>query len=92
MDSENPLGRFLCARRERVRPEDVNIRPAGRRRVAGLRREEVVLLAGVSTDYYTGLEQGRERHPSAQVTEALARALVLEEDAVAHLHPVRPGP
>ncbi|WP_458084205.1 helix-turn-helix transcriptional regulator [Streptomyces malaysiensis] len=93
MDSENPLGRFLRARRELVRPEDVDIPPAGRRRVAGLRREEVALLAGVSTDYYIRLEQGRERHPSAQVVEALARALVLEEDAVAHLHRLaRPAP
>ncbi|WP_413797393.1 helix-turn-helix transcriptional regulator [Streptomyces iranensis] len=93
MDSENPLGRFLRARRERVRPEDVDILSAGRRRVAGLRREEVALLAGVSTDYYVRLEQGRERHPSAQVVEALARALVLEEDAVAHLHRLaRPAP
>ncbi|MEU8718946.1 helix-turn-helix domain-containing protein [Streptomyces antimycoticus] len=93
MDSENPLGRFLRARRELVRPEDVDILPAGRRRVAGLRREEVALLTGVSTDYYIRLEQGRERHPSAQVVEALARALVLEVDAVAHLHRLaRPAP
>ncbi|CAM5717425.1 hypothetical protein SANTM175S_07700 [Streptomyces antimycoticus] len=93
MDSENPLGRFLRARRELVRPEDVDILPAGRRRVAGLRREEVALLTGVSTDYYIRLEQGRERHPSAQVVEALARALVLEVDAVVHLHRLaRPAP
>ncbi|MFC9220734.1 helix-turn-helix domain-containing protein [Streptomyces hygroscopicus] len=93
MDSENPLGRFLRARRELVRPEDVGILPGARRRVAGLRREEVALLAGVSTDYYVRLEQGRERHPSAQVVDALARALVLEEDAVAHLHRLaRPAP
>ncbi|MBW8086994.1 helix-turn-helix domain-containing protein [Streptomyces hygroscopicus subsp. hygroscopicus] len=93
MDSENPLGRFLRARRELVRPEDVGILPGARRRVAGLRREEVALLAGVSTDYYVRLEQGRERHPSAQVVDALARALVLEKDAVAHLHRLaRPAP
>ncbi|MEU8475461.1 helix-turn-helix domain-containing protein [Streptomyces hygroscopicus] len=93
MDSENPLGRFLRARRELVRPEDVGILPGARRRVAGLRREEVALLAGVSTDYYVRLEQGRERHPSSQVVDALARALVLEEDAVAHLHRLaRPAP
>ncbi|MEU4892898.1 helix-turn-helix transcriptional regulator [Streptomyces sp. NPDC044780] len=93
MDSENSLGRFLRARRERVRPEDVGILPGSRRRVAGLRREEVALLSGVSTDYYVRLEQGRERHPSAQVVEALARALVLEEDAAAHLHRLaRPAP
>lgn len=55
--------------------------PGSRRRVAGLRREEVAVLAGVSTDYYTRLEQGRERHPSAQVVGALARALALDTDA-----------
>lgn len=61
--------------------------PVGvRRRVAGLRREEVAELAGVSTDYYVRLEQGRERHPSAQVVEALARALELSDDERAHLH------
>ncbi|MEU7665326.1 helix-turn-helix transcriptional regulator [Streptomyces lincolnensis] len=85
-DTENLLGQFLRARRERLRPEDLGIRADGRRRVAGLRREEVAQLAGVSTDYYVRLEQGRERHPSVQVVEALARALELEEDAVAHLH------
>ncbi|WP_240196962.1 helix-turn-helix domain-containing protein [Nonomuraea lactucae] len=58
----------------------------GRRRVAGLRREEVAMLVGVSTDYYVRLEQGRERHPSVQVVDALARVLDLEEEAVAYLH------
>lgn len=60
-------------------PED------GERRVPGLRREEVALLAGVSMDYYTRLEQGRERHPSEQVLDALARALRLDAHAVAYL-------
>ncbi|MEU0844430.1 helix-turn-helix transcriptional regulator [Streptomyces sp. NPDC005962] len=93
MDSENLLGRFLRARRELVRPEDVGLPPGVRRRVAGLRREEVAMLAGVSSDYYVRLEQGRERHPSAQVVDALARVLGLEEDAVAHLHQLaRPAP
>lgn len=57
----------------------------GYRRVPGLRREEVALLAGVSADYYTRLEQGRERRPSAQVVDALAAALQLGEDARKHL-------
>ena len=93
MDSENLLGRFLRARRELVRPADVGLPPGVRRRVAGLRREEVAMLAGVSSDYYVRLEQGRERHPSAQVVDALARVLGLEEDAVAHLHQLaRPAP
>jgi transcriptional regulator with XRE-family HTH domain len=84
--TENLIGRFLRARRELLQPEDVGL-PAGvRRRVAGLRREEVARIADVSTDYYVRLEQGRERHPSAQVVEALARALRLEDDATVYLH------
>jgi transcriptional regulator with XRE-family HTH domain len=54
--------------------------------VRGLRREEVALLAGVSSDYYVRLEQGRDLHPSEQVLDALARALQLDEDATAYLH------
>ncbi len=54
--------------------------------MAGLRREEVAVLAGVDdADYYTRLEQGRERHPSAQVLDALSRALLLDVDAPDHL-------
>jgi transcriptional regulator with XRE-family HTH domain len=82
---ENPIGDFLRARRELVRPEDVGLEPGARRRVPGLRREELALLAGVSSDYYVRLEQGRDRRPSEQVLEALARALQLDEDAAAHL-------
>lgn len=85
-DSGNPIGEFLQARRRLVRPEDQGLAPGVRRRVPGLRREEVALLAGVSTDYYVRLEQGRERNPSAQVVEALARALDLDAEAAAHLH------
>lgn len=86
MDTENLLGQFLRARRELLQPEDLGLPVGVRRRVSGLRREEVARAAGVSTDYYVRLEQGRERHPSAQVIDALARALELEEDATAHLH------
>ncbi|MGX1372157.1 DNA-binding XRE family transcriptional regulator [Streptomyces canus] len=86
MDSENRLGLFLRARRALVRPEDAGLPAGTRRRVAGLRREEVAVLAGVSTDYYVRLEQGRERTPSAQVVDALARVLCLEDDASDHLH------
>lgn len=83
---EKPIGEYLRARRELIRPEDAGL-PAGggRRRVAGLRREEVALLAGVSVDYYIRLEQGRDQHPSEQVLGAIARALQLDEDATAHL-------
>jgi transcriptional regulator with XRE-family HTH domain len=65
----------LRARRELVRPEDVGLAKFGRRRVPGLRREELATLAGISSDYYLRLEQGRDHHPSAQVIDALARAL-----------------
>lgn len=84
-DPRVSLGEFLSARRSRLLPEDLGLVTSGRRRVPGLRREEVALLAGVSTDYYMRLEQGRERHPSAQVVEALARALDLDEEAADHL-------
>jgi len=82
--SRSELGTFLQARRAAVQP------PAGlashtSRRVTGLRREEVALLAGVSVDYYARLEQGREKSPSAAVLNALAGVLTPDEDARAHL-------
>lgn len=79
------LGAFLAARRARLTPGDVGLVSSGTRRVVGLRREEVAVLAGVSVDYYTRLEQGRERNPSASVLAAVARALDLGPDARAHL-------
>jgi len=69
-----------------VRPEDAGLSPGGRRRVSGLRREELALLAGISPNYYLRLEQGRDRHPSAQVLDALARALQLDGAETAFLH------
>lgn len=81
----NDLGSFLAARRARLGPADVGLVSHGRRRVAGLRREEVAVLAGVSADYYTRLEQGRERGPSAAVLDGIARALDLGPDAREHL-------
>ncbi|MDQ0596370.1 transcriptional regulator with XRE-family HTH domain [Streptomyces canus] len=93
MDSDNLLGRFLRARRGLVRPEDQGMPVFGHRRVAGLRREEVAMLSGLSTDYYVRLEQGRERNPSVQVVDALARTLMLDDEAIAHLHQLaRPVP
>jgi transcriptional regulator with XRE-family HTH domain len=88
MPHENLIGEYLRARRELIRPEDVGIFEIGKhhRRVTGLRREEVAMLAGVSNDYYVRLEQGRDQHPSQQVLDALARALQLDDDATAHLH------
>jgi transcriptional regulator with XRE-family HTH domain len=82
----NLIGEYLRARRELIRPEDVGLRDNGHRRVPGLRRDELAMLAGVSTEYYTRLEQGRDRNPSTQVLDAIARALGLDEDATAHLH------
>ncbi|WP_433362489.1 helix-turn-helix domain-containing protein [Actinoplanes sp. CA-142083] len=82
----NLIGEYLRARRELIRPGDVGLPDNGHRRVPGLRRDELAMLAGISTEYYTRLEQGRDRRPSAQVLDALARALGLDEDATAHLH------
>ncbi|WP_433574953.1 helix-turn-helix domain-containing protein [Nocardia brasiliensis] len=79
------LAEFLRARRALVRPEQVGLVPGAARQVPGLRREEVAMLANVSTDYYTHLEQGREKHPSTQVLDALARVLQLDYDAHTHL-------
>ena len=81
----NPLGEFLRARRELLDPAAHGLPPAARRRVPGLRREEVALLAGMSAHYYTRLEQGRDHHPSPQVLDALARVLDLDAEARAHL-------
>ncbi|GAA4266105.1 helix-turn-helix transcriptional regulator [Frondihabitans peucedani] len=85
MDDQNSLGDYLRARRELVKPQDVGLRPGGVRRVAGLRREEVATLAGISSDYYLRLEQGRDRNPSVQVLEALARVLLLDQSATEYL-------
>ncbi|GGR77268.1 transcriptional regulator [Streptomyces humidus] len=79
------LGGFLRARRGLVRPEEAGVPDQGNRRVPGLRREEVAFLAGVSSDYYVRLEQGRDRNPSEQVLESIARALRLDEDATRYL-------
>jgi transcriptional regulator with XRE-family HTH domain len=90
---ENPIGEYLRARRELVRPQDIGIPDiSARRRVHGLRREEVAMLAGVSSDYYIRLEQGRDQHPSPQVLDALARALQLDDAATAHLHQLATPP
>ncbi|GAB3660997.1 helix-turn-helix transcriptional regulator [Glycomyces tarimensis] len=80
------LGKFLQARRARVNPSEVGLPDDSRRRVPGLRREELALLAGVSVDYYTRLEQGRAKRPSDQVLDAVARALRLDETTRGHLH------
>ncbi|MDV9178711.1 helix-turn-helix transcriptional regulator [Streptomyces sp. W16] len=86
MSNGTPLGDFLRARREALKPQDVGLPEYGRRRVPGLRREEVALLAGVSSDYYIRLEQGRENSPSPQVLEAVAQALKLDAESADHLN------
>jgi transcriptional regulator with XRE-family HTH domain len=80
------LGRFLRAHRARVTPEQAGLKAGpGLRRTPGLRREELATLAGVSIDYYTRLERGKESHPSPSVVDALARGLLLDEHAHEHL-------
>ncbi len=81
-----PLGDYLRARRAQVTPDAAGVPTYGVRRVPGLRREEVAMLARMSVDYYVRLEQGREQSPSAQVLEALSDALRLDDDARLHLY------
>jgi transcriptional regulator with XRE-family HTH domain len=76
---------FLTSRRARITPEQVGLRSYGSRRVPGLRREEVAVLAGVSVPYYTRLERGDMNGVSQSVLEALARALELDDAERAHL-------
>ncbi|MEV4811447.1 helix-turn-helix transcriptional regulator [Micromonospora avicenniae] len=78
-ESGNRLGGYLRARRELVSPAQAGLPPGRNRRVPGLRREEVALLAGISPDYYLRLERGRDKNPSPQVLEALARVLRLDD-------------
>ncbi|WP_129843221.1 helix-turn-helix transcriptional regulator [Streptomyces sp. RFCAC02] len=80
------LGEFLRSRRARVRPADVGLPTGPRRRVPGLRREEVAQLAGASVDYYNELERGAGSQPSEQMIAALARALRLTADERDHLY------
>jgi transcriptional regulator with XRE-family HTH domain len=87
MDSRNEIREFLTTRRARITPEQAGLRTygTGARRVAGLRREEVALLAGVSVDYYTRLERGNAAGVSNTVLDALAKALQLDETERRHL-------
>lgn len=96
MDKQE-LGAFLRSRRERLRPEDVGLPSGPRRRTPGLRREEVAVLAHISTEYYVRLEQGRAPRPSGEVLAGIAGALRLTDAESGHLHvlagtaPVRTG-
>ncbi|GAB3570847.1 helix-turn-helix transcriptional regulator [Amycolatopsis endophytica] len=82
----NRLGAYLRARRGLVTPEQAGIPAGGTRRVPGLRREELAMLAGISADYYLRLERGRDTRPSPQVLDALARVLRLDEVERDYLH------
>jgi len=85
MDKQE-LGAFLRSRRERLRPEDLGLPSGPRRRTAGLRREEIAVLAHISTEYYVRLEQGRAPRPSGEVLAGIAGALRLTDAESDHLH------
>ncbi|MDZ4270591.1 MAG: helix-turn-helix transcriptional regulator [Mycobacterium sp.] len=80
------MAEFLRRRREAMKPADVGLPTTNRRRTAGLRREEVAQLTGMSVDYYGRLEQSRSTQPSPQMVRALARALRLTDDETDHLY------
>src|SRR5712672_1321948 len=88
----NALGDYLRARRQQLGPDDVGLAAGTRRRVPGLRREELATLAGISSAYYLRLEQGRDTRPSAQVVDALAHALRLDVKATEYLHRLASAP
>ncbi|WP_431940024.1 helix-turn-helix domain-containing protein [Nocardia grenadensis] len=103
MGDVEQIGSFLASRRGRLRPEDVGLPYFGtRRRVPGLRREELAQVAGISADYYARLEQGRLENVSTEILDAVATALQLSPDERIHLHnlarppspagPVEPNP
>ena len=85
MDARGEINEFLTSRRARITPEQAGLNAYGPRRVPGLRREEVAVLAGVSVPYYTRLERGDMHGVSDSVLEALTRALQLDEAERAHL-------
>ncbi|MDH2429370.1 helix-turn-helix transcriptional regulator [Sphaerisporangium sp. TRM90804] len=93
MSKHGHLAEFLQTRRGQLRPEDVGLRTYGeRRRVPGLRREELAMLAGISAPYYTRLEQGQSHNASPEVLDAIAGALRLDEPERAHLHALARAP
>ena len=85
MDTRNEIREFLTSRRAKITPDQVGLASYGPRRVPGLRREEVAVLAGVSVPYYTRLERGDMNGVSESVLNALAGALELDDAERAHL-------
>jgi len=85
LTNTSPLGDYLRARRAALQPSDVGFSDLPGRRVEGLRRDEVARLAGISQEYYLRLEQGRDRHPSDHILQALAQALRLSNNAVKYM-------
>jgi transcriptional regulator with XRE-family HTH domain len=90
-DNRRELARFLRSRRERITPEQVGLPESSRRRIRGLRREEVAVLAGLSPTWYTYLEQARDIRPSPEVLDSLAQVLQLTEDERQYLHQLALG-
>lgn len=84
-DNASDIRDFLASRRARITPEQAGLPTSGRRRVPGLRREEVAVLAGVSTEWYTRLEKGHINGVSEDVLDAVARALHLDDDERTYL-------
>src|SRR5437879_1283066 len=80
-----PLGEFIRAKRDSIQPESLGLPDRGRRRSPGLRRLDLATRAGISVEYLTRIEQGRDRHPSAEVINALADALGLDPSERNHL-------
>lgn len=85
MEHRAQVAQFLRSRRDRITPDRVGIASGGQRRVPGLRREEVALLAGISVEYYARMERGNLAGVSPEVLHSLARALQLDEAEAAHL-------
>lgn len=86
MDHKNEVGDFLRSRRDKVTPEQAGIVGGGRRRVPGLRREEVATLANISVDYYAKMERGDLRGVAPEILDAVAKALLLDEAETDHLY------
>lgn len=86
MDQHNDVGEFLRSRRDKVTPEQAGLIAGGRRRVPGLRREEVAILANISVDYYAKMERGDLRGVAPEILDSVARALLLDDAEADHLH------